>query len=132
MRGVAGDAEVGDLHVAKVFVEDVLAARIALRIGLDIPQVGDRVAEEQDVEVAVGGDVHECLMARVLRASGGTDAGIVARNLNRQQRFVFPQQFLVGRRLNELSEIRVHPGNFFCGWARNSDLRRHRRRRPGR
>src|SRR5436190_14644156 len=132
LRRVAGDAEVGDLHLAEVFIEDALAARIALRIGLDVPKVSNRITEKQNVEVFAIGDVQKRLMPRILRAARRTDARIVPRCLDREKRFPFFQQFSVSRSSDELLEIRVHACDFIRSGSRYGDFRRHGRRRTGR
>ena len=65
-------------------------------------------------------------------ARRGADAGVVARDLDRQERLVFLQQRPVGGRVDELLEGRVHPGDLVGRGPRHGDLRRHGGRRARR
>jgi len=99
----------GSLHIAEILVEDTLAARIAGRIDLHVPQVGDGIAIEEDVEVAGFGGLDKGVMPTGAYAGGRANAGIVTRNLKDQERSVLLQQVLVGGRIgvDELLDLGI-------------------------
>ncbi len=134
LGGVARDAEIGDLHIAEILIQDTLAARIALRIGFHIPQVGDGIAVEEDVEIAGLGGLDEGVMPTGAYAGGRANAGIVTRDLKDQERSVLLQQVLVGGRIgvDELLQLGIDLGDFLRGGPWHRDFRRHGSRRPGR
>ena len=127
LRRVAGDREVGGPDAAEVLVEHRLVRVLH-------PPVGDRIAVQQQVDVALLGDLDEPFVPRAHALVGLRERrrDVEPRRLQQHQRLELLQQRL-RRRLVAVDEP-LQRGVDLCQFGRrrprDRDLRRHRRRRP--
>jgi hypothetical protein len=91
LRRVARDAEVRDLHAGEILVHGGLAAGIAERVFLDVQQVGDRVADQHDIEVAAVCPLDQGIVPVAAGAARRPDARVVARDRDVNERRVLPE-----------------------------------------
>ena len=111
---VPGNAEIGDLHVTEVLVEDTLAAWIA---GPSFSTFHRSVIESPRNRMSKSplvANFYEASIPHAADAGRGTDAEIIARHPHRDERLVFPEQVLVGHgvALDELLQVGIDPRDF--------------------
>jgi hypothetical protein len=122
---VAGHREVGGADVAEVLVEHRL-------VRIQQPPVGDRIAVQEQIDVALPGRRDEPFVPRSHALVGLRERRrhVQSRRLQQHQRLEFLQQRLHGRSVagDEARQRRVHLLQFGRRRARNRHFRRHRRR----